>query len=413
MVEYNKAIFLSYNGLLEPILASQVIPYLEGLTRSGWYFILITYEKRKDIDRVGRGGLSSLKNSLLSKGIDWRYLRYHKRPRIVSTLFDICVGAIYTFFVIARNKIKIVHVRGATPGVIMILLSGIMHVKLLFDMRGRLAEEMAAGGLWREGGVTFKLVKKAEEALLNKADAVTVLTKKHFDLNRESACFKDRNIPMDVIPCCVDMSKFYYDPQKTADFKKRLGLTDKFILMYQGKVGTFYFIDHMLDFFKVMHDIMPNSVFLILTRDDTAAVLSRAAAIGISEDDIKVARDIEFDRIPQYMRIADAGIFFINAYNKLGSSPIKMGEFLASGVPVIISPGVGDTEELVIENSVGIVVKEFADSQYRDGVKALLKLKQEGEGLSRRCVDAAKEYLSVEDGVNKYYQIYKTLLKDQ
>ncbi len=411
MVESKKAIFLSYNGLLEPILTSQVIPYLEGLTKSGWSFILITYEKKKDIDRVGRGGLSSLKSSLRSKGIEWRHLRYHKRPRILATLFDICVGAVYTFFVITRNKIKIVHVRGATPGAVMILLSGIVHVKLLFDMRGRLAEEMAAGGLWSEGGATFRMAKKAEKYLLQIADAVTVLTKKHLEFNKTLDYLVKRDIPMDVIPCCVDMFKFDYSEQDEdiLKLKASLGLKSKFVLLYPGKIGTFYLIDEMLGFFKAMHNIVPETVFFAVTPDDPDILMGHARDIGVPVDKIKIVHNAPFDDMPRYMRLADAGLFFIKSYNKLGSSPIKMGEFLASGVPVIINPGVGDTEEMVRENRVGVVVQNFTENDYLNGIEELCKLKEDGEKLKARCRQTAKDHLSREDGVKKYTRIYNIL----
>ncbi|MFH1189231.1 MAG: glycosyltransferase, partial [Candidatus Omnitrophota bacterium] len=107
--------------------------------------------------------------------------------------------------------------------------------------------------------------------------------------------------------------------------------------------------------------------------------------------------------------LADAGIFFINPYKKIGSSPIKMGEFLASGVPVVINPGVGDTEELVAECGVGVVVRAFDSGCYEDAVGKLLGLIGEKGALRGRCLDSARKHLSVEMGAARYSKIYEIL----
>jgi glycosyltransferase involved in cell wall biosynthesis len=404
-----KVLFLSYNGLLEPILSSQAVPYMKGLSRTGCEFTLLTYEKKKDLGRFKVSGVVKLRDDLRRDGIDWRHLRYHKNPRAISTLFDLIAGAVYSLFLIISKKIDIVHVRGITPGMIMLALSVMVKVKILFDMRGLLAEEYVGGGMLKDDSIMFRLVKKAEKNMLLRADAVTVLTRKHLDLNRKLDYLASRDIPMEVIPCCVDVSKFYYDEAAARRMRDALGLNDKFILMYPGKLGTFYFIDDMLNFFACLLKMRPEAVFLIVTHDDPRIITARAGAIGISSDKIVVKTGIKFDDMPSYMRIADAGIFFINPYKKMGSSPIKMGEFLASGVPVIINPGIGDTEDIVRENQVGVVVSELNERSYERSVSDLSDLLKSGDVLKKRCRTTASRYLSVEDGVEKYKKIYGLL----
>lgn len=402
-------LFLSYNGLLEPILPSQAVPYLTELSKRSYKFTLLTYEKKKDIIRVGRQGMGAIRDDLESKGIGWHYLKYHKNPPKLSTLFDLIVGAAYSMYLIIRKRVAIVHVRGITPGMIMIFLSKILRVKILFDMRGLLAEEYVGGGLLNEDSAFFKIIKRAERRMLEIADGVAVLTKKHLELNRRLDYLSARNIPMDVIPCCVDMSRFHYDDQDKSDFRLKLGLEGKFVLMYPGKIGTFYLMKEMLDFYKSMLELVPDSIFLIITNDAARGVLKMASVIGLDEGKIRIIRKVRFEDMPRYVRIADAGVFFINPYKKLGSSPIKMGEFLSSGVPVIINPGVGDTEDIVRENRVGVVVREFKSADYVNAAQELLALKKDGEGLKRRCRDAAARHLSLEDAVSKYAGIYEAL----
>ena len=217
---------------------------------------------------------------------------------------------------------------------------------------------------------------------------------------------------MEVIPCCVDMRKFVHDKRDEEALKKELGLEGAFILMYPGKIGTFYFMDEMLAFYKYASGVMPEIVFFIVTHDSPSSFLARAKSLGVRTDKILIKEKISFEEMPRYMRIADAGIFFINPYKKIGSSPIKMGEFLASGVPVIINPGIGDTEELVRENRVGVVVNNFAEQDYRKAIDELSLLKKEGAALKERCVKAAERLLSHDVAVARYAKIYEALSAD-
>jgi radical SAM superfamily enzyme YgiQ (UPF0313 family)/glycosyltransferase involved in cell wall biosynthesis len=404
-----RVLYLSYNGLLEPIAPSQVIPYLEILARHDYDFTLLTYEKKKDLLKTGRARLKAMQEDLRSKGIVWKYLRYHKRPSFLAKIYDLLKGALYSLSIILRKDIRLVHVRGITPGIIAMSLSRIVGFKILFDSRGFLAEEYVGGGLWKEGGLNYRLVKKTEERMLKKADAVTVLTRKHLEINKGIGSLEYRNIPMDVVPCCVDTRRFYHDAAKREEIRNEMGLTDKFVLMYPGKIGTFYLLNEMFDFYSNLRGELPNASFLILTNDDTAAAVKMAKEKGLLSG-IVFLSGLGFDEMPRYIRAADAGIFFINPYKKIGSSPIKMGEFLASGIPVVINPGIGDTEEIVYENRVGVVAKELNIKGYREAVAELITLKNENEDLTSRCMATANRLLSLDMGADKYLNLYERLL---
>lgn len=97
-------LYLSYNGLLEPILSSQVILYLKELAKKNFHFILLTYEKKKDLHRTGKDRIRAIRDELRSFGIEWVYLRYHKKPAVISTLFDILIGVLYCTYLIPKKR---------------------------------------------------------------------------------------------------------------------------------------------------------------------------------------------------------------------------------------------------------------------------------------------------------------------
>ena len=46
VLEGRRVLFISYNGMLDPLGQSQVIPYLRELARAGVRFTLLSFERR-------------------------------------------------------------------------------------------------------------------------------------------------------------------------------------------------------------------------------------------------------------------------------------------------------------------------------------------------------------------------------
>src|SRR2546421_429444 len=114
-----KVLFVSYDGVLEPLGQSQVLGYVERLARAH-DFTLISYEKAADLQDVAR--VSMLRRRLESNGIKWICLRYHKSPPVLSTMFDILRGIWRARSAVAQDS-AIVHARGYVPAVIALVLS--------------------------------------------------------------------------------------------------------------------------------------------------------------------------------------------------------------------------------------------------------------------------------------------------
>jgi glycosyltransferase involved in cell wall biosynthesis len=402
-----KALYISYNGLLEPILPSQTMPYLKILAKNGFEFILLTFEKPRDLKRTGRKGLRRMREELRREGIQWRWLIYHKYPAKISTFLDILAGFAVSLYLVTTKNIKVIHLRGITPGTIGLLLPRVSGFKILFDTRGLLAEEYAGGGIWKDGSLFFNMAKAAQNSLMRRADAVVILTKRHYEKTVAVPRVIKRNASTDVIPCCVDLDRFRCDTQDHGQVLGKYRIKPGVLFVYPGKIGTFYLVEEMLGFYAQAASMISGTKFLILSQDPKERMKERAGTL-LENNGIHFIRP-SFEEIPLFLRCASAGLFFINPYKKFGSSPIKLGEFLACGRPVIINPGIGDTEELVAENRVGVVVRDFSKGEYSRKICELMDLLKEGRELDKRCRMTAEKYLSLEMGAGRYLNIYKRL----
>lgn len=410
-----KTLFITYNSALGPLIKSQGIPYLKGLSARGVECILLSFEKPlKDRDAF-LSKTETLRKELEASGIKWYRLWYHKRPSLPATLFDMFIGTMLSFWLVISKRVDIIHARAAVPAVMGYTVARFTGRRFIFDERGLMAEEYADGGMWKKGGALYKVTRYIEKKLLNGADAVVVLTEniRDFLLNTDylSAGQKTLKPDITVIPCCVDTARFNVRTAIGGNLKDKYGLSGKFVFLYTGSVGTWYLLEEMIDFFIAAKSVIDSAHFLILTHIDKEMVKEALEKKKASFDDITVD-EAQFENIHDYIKIADAGIFFIKpVLSKRSSCPIKFAEYLACGLPVVINSCIGDTDTIVRKNNVGVIIKGLDVNSYLNGVRELLELKKEEKSLSERCRKVSEELFSLEKGVSKYFEIYDKLYK--
>ncbi|HZN66867.1 MAG TPA: hypothetical protein VFB66_16365, partial [Tepidisphaeraceae bacterium] len=86
----------------------------------------------------------------------------------------------------------------------------------------------------------------------------------------------------------------------------------------------------------------------------------------------------------------------------------KLGEFLGCGVPCLTNAGVGDVEDVLVPDRVGVLVHDFQEDTVRRGADELLSLADD-PFVHERCVRVARKHFSLEDGVSAYNRIYHSL----
>src|SRR6266542_4044076 len=87
-----RVLYISYNGMLDPLGQSQVIPYLKELSKLGVQFTLLSFEREHADGVDGDQRCKTLDEELMPFGIKWHRLRYHQRPSIPATAFDVAAG---------------------------------------------------------------------------------------------------------------------------------------------------------------------------------------------------------------------------------------------------------------------------------------------------------------------------------
>src|SRR6185295_10524822 len=193
-----KTLYICYFGLREPLVQTQVLPYLRELARGGVGVSLLTFEP--DMSRAwDENSTREARASLEAEGIDWHALPYHKRPSAPATLYDILAGAWKAARLVRKRGIDVLHARAHVPMAMAMLARTLAPCRTIFDVRGLMAEEYADAGVWREGSKVYRAVKWLERAGLRRADQVVVLTERMRAWLSESGQARAEKVT--VIPC--------------------------------------------------------------------------------------------------------------------------------------------------------------------------------------------------------------------
>jgi len=403
-----KVLYISYDGMTDPLGQSQVIPYLEQLAKQGYRFTILSVEKKKRLDESGE----KIRQLLSGMGIKWETLIITSKPPILSKIYDQWKINTVTARLHRENKFDLVHCRSYVAGEAGLRLFRRFKVPFLFDMRGFWVDERVDSGHWNIRNPVYRflyrLYKKKEKKYFSQSAHIISLTQKG-----KEELIKAYNVPdnkISIIPCCADLEHFDFRKIKDEEkqqAKKKLGIANGHkVLSYLGSLGGWYMTDEMLDFFAVMKTKIPETVFLFITHDNREKILKRAAVKGIAADYIRV-QPASRNEVPLYLSLSDWGIFFIkDVYSKKASSPTKQGEIMAMGVPIVCND-IGDTGKIIEETGTGIVINSFDNRTF----EKTAELMENMIPVSRECIrKAALDYYDLRHGVVLYSNIYKQLL---
>ncbi|MFC0775985.1 glycosyltransferase [Terrimonas alba] len=402
-------LYLSYTGMTDPLGQSQVLAYLKGLSQTEEYrFTIISFEKAEAYSRLH----TTIETFCNEAGIKWYPLSYTSRPPVVSTFRDVRRMKKLAFALHKKEKFSLVHCRSYIASLAGLDLKRKTGIPFLFDMRGFWADERIDGGIWKKSNPVFKFIydyfKKKEKHFLLEANHVVSLTQNARDeIQRWRLGSADLSIT--VIPCCADMELF--DPLKIKqeqqeELRSQLNIPANVpVISYIGSLGTWYMLEEMLALVKVFQEKEPAAIFMVLTGEPEQMVLDAALVAGLNLANLRIKK-VSRNQMPLYISLSNCSVFFIKpAYSKKASSPVKQGELMAMGIPIICNNQVGDTEEIVEKYGAGVVVKEFSTPAYAAAIEA----------FSRRSFDkqqitgGAKDFFSLERGVQLYRQVYKTI----
>lgn len=394
-------LYLTRNGLLEPLGQSQVLAYLRGLSREQ-QITLITHEKPEDWSDVPR--MTAARVECARLGIRWLPRRFYPRVRMISAAVSLLRMTWDAWRLARRGEVRLIHARSYLPAAVAWTVWRLTGTPFIFDMRALWPEEMITAGRLNRGSVMHRLIVGQERQCLRDAAAVVSLTHAAVEHLRRVYPLELASQRIAVIPTCADLDRF--TPGKKRPPGPRV----------YGCVGTvlsgWFLLDWLAAWIAEVSVRDPEARFEIVTRDDANRVRATLDPNGNLGDRLRV-RGCSPEAMPEAIRGHDLSVmFFTEGLGKLGSSPTRMAEVLGCGLPVVANAGVGDLARVVVENRVGVLLEGQEPLQLAAALDALGALLSDPD-LSDRCRATAEAMFSLESGIATYRRLYTEVLRDR
>lgn len=395
----SNTIYLTRNGLLEPLGQSQVITYLRGLSKT-YSITLISYEK--DDDWADKARMAQQRAECEALGIRWLPQRFVRSPKYIAPALSMMRMLWLVLREIQGQKVKLIHARALIPATVAWLAGRITKVPFIYDMRTLWPEELIAIGKLKRGSGLHKTMVSVERACLRDASTVISLTHAAVDYLDQTFPKEMAGQQVTVIPTCADLDRFQPSAQPS----------ERHVYGCLGTILSGWFrTDWLASFLKVAAQRDPNACFELTTRDDPDQIRK---AIGGGPD---LQRRISIspspsDAVPRVLHGQLASVmFFIEGLSKIGSSPTRMAEILGCGLPVVANDGVGDVARIVRKYNVGVLAAGPAPKQMEAAWDALQELMRDPD-LALRCRNAAEQIYSLEVGTMAFAHVYDGILQD-
>lgn len=400
-------LYISYDGATDPLGLSQIVPYLIGLSKSGYSITLLSCEKEKNYER----NQDEVKKTLGQANISWQPVFYRSSPPVLGPFLNFVALKSEAKKIVASHHPKLIHCRSYIPALIGLALKRKYGCKFLFDMRGFWVDERIEGNIWNKNNpvhlAIYRFFKRKEADFLKKADCTISLTQ---NAKEEILSWKNTSPNIEVIPCCADLDFFSpgsIQPEKLKELKDKLPVSENdFLLTYIGSIGTWYMLDEMLDFFKQLLLKKTNAKFLFVTPDDKAEIVKKAKAKNIGVDKIIVAAANRTE-VPHYIALGNISIFLIRpTYSKKASSPTKMAEIMGMGIPIVCN-NIGDLDKQIVSGKNGYLIEHFTNKDYQkaiDSIDALISIDKQ------QIRKTAMGHYSLDKGLELYNAVYEKLL---
>ena len=387
-------LYLGYWGANEGLTTATILPNLSILSEFEHVekIIYCSIERDNDIafnisiDKVKHIPLYSIKSKipLLDKITD--FINF---PR---TLTSLC----------KKHKIDKIISRGAPAGGLAFLTYKKTSIPFIVESFEPHADYMLESNVWSKYDPRYisevywetKAKQKAEHLVTVSGNFKNLLIKQGVSSNRIS-----------TVPCCVNLDHFKYNASKRQELREQNGIDeDTLVGIYVGKFGDIYLDHEAFSVFAETLSSFPKSALVLLTPEKEDFIKERLNNHPELTNIQVITLLAPHNEVPNYLSLADIAFATIRpAPSRQYCSAIKIGEYYASGLPIVITEGCGDDSDLIKKHQLGTVVDHNFNVATQE-LKACIAANKERE--HNALTEMAKTHRSFE--IQK--QVYSTLI---
>ncbi len=284
-----------------------------------------------------------------------------------------------------RRPASLILARSYPAALLARLAKRLAGIPYIFDMRGLYPEECVNAGAFTTDSEDYRFWKRRERQLIADAEACLAVSGPFSDHVRKMVA----GARVAMIPCCVDTDEVSFDPVRRREAKGKYGLSERFVLLHLGSFGTRGDRSLVAKYLQRFRRVRPDAVLAAATGTPAFVPELRAAFAkeGLLETDFRIIHPGP-GQLDEVRALGDAGLILERkAANTHACLSVKLGEYLASGLPVICTPHVEGAARLVDQYDCGLVVDPDDPQEPLEKEKEFIKryryLRENGFKLAR------------------------------
>ena len=269
--------------------------------------------------------------------------------------------------------------------------------KSVYSMRGPDVYEQKRYGRFKDHIVAFFMERLVRKAVMS-CDSFTSMTQAAVDWIKQK--YDKDGV---AFPCCVTESFFLDDdPHRRNETRQQCGFNENHkVIAWCGNFVYWQMLDEVVTLVKDMADI-DTSIRILFLVSDVVQMTKLCDRIGLDER-LYYMKHVKSYEVPKYLEACDVGLdcLALDDFKSSICCPIKVGEYLAVGLPILITRTMGDIPSFVTKHGIGAILKDSLDPQ--DAVEKMdLLLRVQRANVK----DVARSFFSWDANREKVEQLF-------
>lgn len=389
----SRCLFITWDGPQVSYLEGLFLPIFEGLAEHGHRFHVLQFTWGNP-DRI-----AAIEALCRTAGIPYRAVMVNRRFGAIGPLITAVWGAKHIKSVVRDWQIDTLMPRSLMPALSTLAMRDRKGLRVIFDADGFAADERVDFSGLSPHSLNYRIMRDIEAQMVRVSDAVLTRTEAAIPILRARAGAGADSSKYYVVTNGRRISPLPRDPQSRSE-------RDGPAICYAGSIGDQYCPDTMLAVACAIRASHPDLKFKVFSADGENMKNAIAASRLNDSEWISIERVAPQD-VPSQLARCDVGFSFRKpTFSTQGIAPIKLGDYLLAGLPIIGSAGVGNTQPL-IEAGVFFPSDGSNKDEIVDWVSGTVMKNR--ETIRETCRNIGATWFSVSDSVDRYLLSFKAL----
>ncbi len=356
-----KILFITYWGIDDGLSQATVFPHLK---------ILSSFERITEIVYISIERSTSFSTVLnIPKVQHTPVFSKNLKPNLLNKLSDLLIFSNKIEGIALEHQVDQVISRGSMAGIFGYKINRSLGLPFHVESFEPHALYMLDSGTWKSYDPRFFSQKNWEKKQKSKAQSLIPVSHAYANTLIDEGISESK---IHVIPCCVNLESFYYSKENRQTIRDQLGIT-AVCGIYVGKFGDIYYDDEAFNAIKKAFSHWDGFSLIILSPQNKDDILKKLDLTDLQSKRVHV-KTVMHDKVANYLSAADfAFSFHKKTNNSTAFSPIKNGEYWATGLPIVISDHIGDDSQIVTDEDIGNVVDFKTNDWTFDKIDSILK----------------------------------------